>query len=99
MGSVMFCDLNEGATSFQRNFTAQMKQCDDVDRCLRFISNEVNKAGIPVGGIADDDAERSGGGGGGSSSSSSYGDGGSGGGGGGGGGRPPSSGCPPSLPT
>lgn len=41
MGCVMFCDLNEGATAFKRNFVQQMKDCDEVDRCLRFIGDQV----------------------------------------------------------
>ena len=41
MGSVEFCDLNAGATAFQRNFVMQMKDCDEVDRCLRFIGEQV----------------------------------------------------------
>jgi len=40
----MFCDLNEGATAFKRNFVQQMKDCDEVDRCLRFIGDQVAAA-------------------------------------------------------
>ena len=44
IGAVQFCDLNEGATAFQRNFVAQMKQCDEVQRYLRFIGDKVDQA-------------------------------------------------------
>ena len=44
LGSVMFCDLNEGATAFQRNFVAQMRECDEVERCLRYIGEQVAAA-------------------------------------------------------
>ena len=40
-GTVMFCDLNEGATAFKRNFVTQMRDCDQVERCLRYISEKV----------------------------------------------------------
>ena len=49
LGAVMFCDLNEGATAFQRNFVAQMRECDDVERCLRYIGDEVEKAQLVEG--------------------------------------------------
>lgn len=54
MGTVMFCDLNEGATAFKRNFVAQMKDCDEVDRCLRFISEQVALAPAAALERADD---------------------------------------------
>ena len=41
LGTVMWCDLNEGATAFQRNFVTQMKDCDEVERCLRFIGEQL----------------------------------------------------------
>ena len=41
LGGVMFCDLNEGATAFQRNFVAQMRECDEVERCLRYVGEQV----------------------------------------------------------
>jgi len=44
ISTVMFCDLNEGATAFKRNFVQQMKDCDEVDRCLRFIGDQVAAA-------------------------------------------------------
>ena len=46
LGTVMFCDLNEGATAFQRNFVAQMRDCDEVERCLAYIEKEVAAAGL-----------------------------------------------------
>ena len=44
LGAVMFCDLNEGATAFQRNFVSQMRDCDEVERCLRYIGDQVAAA-------------------------------------------------------
>jgi V-type H+-transporting ATPase subunit a len=47
IGTVQFCDLNEGATAFQRNFVAQMKDCDEVERCLRYLGEQVAHARLP----------------------------------------------------
>jgi|EP00900_Chrysochromulina_parva_P008483 V-type H+-transporting ATPase subunit a len=55
LGTIMFCDLNEGATIFQRNFVQQMKDCDEVNRCLRFIGEQV--AAAPHAGVGDHDAD------------------------------------------
>jgi V-type H+-transporting ATPase subunit a len=55
LGTIMFCDLNEGATLFQRNFVQQMKDCDEVNRCLRFIGEQV--AAAPHAGVGDHDAD------------------------------------------
>ncbi len=55
IGTIMFCDLNEGATAFQRNFVQQMKDCDEVNRCLRFIGEQV--AAAPTATVCDHDLE------------------------------------------
>jgi len=57
LGTVMFCDLNESATAFQRNFVQQMKDCDEVNRCLRFIGNQVAAAPSPRVGEHEHDDE------------------------------------------
>ena len=49
LGAVMFCDLNEGATAFQRNFVSQMRDCDEVERCLRYIGDQVAAAQLVEG--------------------------------------------------
>ena len=48
MGTAMFCDLNEGATVFQRSFVDQMKLCDEVDRSLRYLDGQVEHAVPPI---------------------------------------------------
>ena len=46
LGSLMFVDLNEGVTAFQRNFVSEMKRCDEMERHLRFIEDQVTAAGL-----------------------------------------------------
>ena len=48
LGSLMFVDLNEGVTSFQRNFVSEMKRCDEMERHLRFIEEQVALAGLTL---------------------------------------------------
>ena len=48
VGSVEFCDLNEGATAFQRNFVSQMRECDEAERCLSYIGTQVAAADLVV---------------------------------------------------
>ena len=42
IASVMFCDLNSGTNAFKRNFVRQVKDCEEVDRCLRLIGAQVS---------------------------------------------------------
>ena len=48
LGSLMFVDLNEGVTSFQRNFVSEMKRCDEMERHLRFFEEQVALAGLTL---------------------------------------------------
>ena len=48
LGSLMFVDLNEGVTAFQRNFVSEMKRCDEMERHLRFIEDQVASAGLTM---------------------------------------------------
>ena len=48
LGSLMFVDLNEGVTAFQRNFVSEMKRCDEMERHLRFIEDQVTSAGLTM---------------------------------------------------
>ena len=48
LGSLMFVDLNEGVTAFQRNFVSEMKRCDEMERHLRFFEEQVALAGLTL---------------------------------------------------
>ena len=48
VGCVQFQDLNPEATSFQRQFTADVKRCEEIERRLRFFEAEVVKEGIEI---------------------------------------------------
>ena len=49
LGSIMFTDMNAGMNAFQRNFVSDLKRCDEVDRHLRYIAEQIRLAGVPVG--------------------------------------------------
>jgi V-type H+-transporting ATPase subunit a len=49
IGMLQFKDLNADRTAFQRTFASQIKRCDEMARQLRFLSEEVDKAGVPRG--------------------------------------------------
>ena len=40
--------LNPDVSAFQRKFTNEVRRCDEMERKLRFLSNELEKAGIEV---------------------------------------------------
>ena len=46
-GTVMFCDLNEGAAAFQRSFVTQTKQCEEIERHLRYLEEQLEQAAPP----------------------------------------------------
>ena len=63
MGCVQFIDLNPEAASFQRQFTSDIKRCEEIERKLRsgincyeifseiihrFIESEIVKEAIPT---------------------------------------------------
>jgi V-type H+-transporting ATPase subunit a len=47
-GHAQFVDINEGVTSFMRPFTAEVRRCDEVERKLRYLAEQVVGLGIPV---------------------------------------------------
>lgn len=46
LGMFQFQDLNKAVNAFQRDFAAEVRRCDDMERKLRFIMEEINKAGV-----------------------------------------------------
>ena len=40
--------LNPDATAFQRQFSREIKRCDEMERKLRFIEGEITKEGIKI---------------------------------------------------
>lgn len=49
MGMLQFKDLNADRSAFQRTFASQIKRCDEMTRQIRFLTEEVDKAGLPRG--------------------------------------------------
>ena len=47
-GRAQFVDANEGVTSFMRPFTAEIRRCDDVERKLRYLADQVAALHIPI---------------------------------------------------
>ncbi|XP_047135938.1 V-type proton ATPase 116 kDa subunit a 1 isoform X1 [Hydra vulgaris] len=47
-GVVEFRDLNPDVNAFQRKFVNEVRRCDEMERKLRFMQKEIDKAGIPV---------------------------------------------------
>lgn len=48
LGLVQFRDLNPDVNAFQRKFVNEIRRCDEMERILRFLDNEVRKDGIPI---------------------------------------------------
>lgn len=46
VGQFQFCDLNTDVSAFQREFVQEVRRCDEMDRRIRFLLEEMNKAGI-----------------------------------------------------
>ncbi|KAK9799428.1 hypothetical protein WJX73_009975 [Symbiochloris irregularis] len=57
LGLLQFKDLNYEKSGFQRAYASQVKRCDEMARKLRFFSQQVEKAGLPVGGRGGIDRE------------------------------------------
>lgn len=49
IGMLQFKDLNTDRSAFQRTFASQIKRCDEMTRQIRFLIDQVDKAGIPRG--------------------------------------------------
>ncbi|KAL6516510.1 V-type proton ATPase subunit a1 [Orobanche gracilis] len=46
VGLLQFRDLNEDKSPFQRTFVNQVKRCAEMSRKLRFIKDQIHKAGL-----------------------------------------------------
>ncbi|VAH81504.1 unnamed protein product [Triticum turgidum subsp. durum] len=46
LGLLQFKDLNEEKSPFQRIFVNQVKRCAEMNRKLKFFSDQINKAGV-----------------------------------------------------
>ena len=49
IGLLQFKDLNQDKSAFQRTFASQIKRCDEMARQIRFLTDQVDKAGLPTG--------------------------------------------------
>ena len=49
IGLLQFKDLNADKSAFQRTFASQIKRCDEMARQLRFLTDQVEKADLPMG--------------------------------------------------
>lgn len=60
LGKVQFRDLNPDMSAFQRKFINEVRRCDEMERKLRFLANEVEKAEIeprPAGNVEAPDPQ------------------------------------------
>lgn len=48
VGLLQFKDLNSEKSAFQRTYANQVKRCDEMARKVRFFTDQMEKAGIPV---------------------------------------------------
>ncbi|XP_065174747.1 V-type proton ATPase 116 kDa subunit a 1-like [Sycon ciliatum] len=48
LGLVQFRDLNPDVNSFQRRYTDEIRRCDEMERRLRFLTKEIERAGITI---------------------------------------------------
>ncbi|KAI5688596.1 Vtype ATPase 116kDa subunit family [Leishmania braziliensis] len=55
IGQFQFHDLNKDVSAFQRDFVQEVRRCDDMERKLRFLQDEIDKAGVAT--IVDSGAE------------------------------------------
>lgn len=46
LGLLEFKDLNKEKSAFQRTYASQVKRCEELQRKLRYFSDEIDKAGI-----------------------------------------------------
>ncbi|XP_030677483.1 V-type proton ATPase 116 kDa subunit a isoform X2 [Nomascus leucogenys] len=47
-GLVQFRDLNQNVSSFQRKFVGEVKRCEELERILVYLVQEINRADIPL---------------------------------------------------
>ena len=48
LGLVQFRDLNADVSSFQRKFVPELRRCDEMERKLRYLEEELAKANIEI---------------------------------------------------
>ena len=46
IGAFQFVDLNKSTSAFQRDFAQEVRRCDDMERKVRYLVDEVSKAGL-----------------------------------------------------
>lgn len=53
LGLVQFRDLNPETNAFQRKFVNEVRRCDEMERKLRFLENEIKKDGLLIVDVND----------------------------------------------
>ena len=48
LGCIQFVDLNSELTAFQRPYMTSLKRCEELERRIRYCSNEVGRMGITI---------------------------------------------------
>ena len=48
LGCIQFVDLNPELTPFQREYVSNIKQCDEIERKIRYVFSEVKRLGIEI---------------------------------------------------
>ncbi|KAH9593369.1 V-type ATPase [Trypanosoma melophagium] len=56
LAGFQFIDLNSDVSAFQRDFVQEVRRCDDMERKLRYLHEEIVRAGVT--GLSDEVAER-----------------------------------------
>ena len=46
LGMVQFQDLNSTVSAFQRDFAGEVRRCDDMERKVRYIGDEITKSNV-----------------------------------------------------
>lgn len=53
MGIAQFRDLNSSVNPFMRKFVNEVRRCDELERKLRYIEEEVKKEDVPIPALAE----------------------------------------------
>ncbi|XP_005178444.1 V-type proton ATPase 116 kDa subunit a 1 [Musca domestica] len=54
LGCVQFRDLNGEVSAFQRKFVTEVRRCDELERRIRYVENEMRKDGIEMPKLDED---------------------------------------------